>query len=187
MKKIIENKENMVVINKSKFIGIVNLVYTKEEITKILSNLKEKYHDATHICYAYIIDNNKKYSDDKEPTGTAGKPILEILEKNNLNYVLAVVVRYFGGIKLGSGGLVRAYSNSIKEVISNNIKEIEHAYLIKIDENYNKNDEIKYLLKDSNIIKSEYTDKINIELIIKKENLNKLSNINYKIIKEIII
>ncbi len=187
MKKIKENKEITTIINKSKFIGIVKTVYTKEEIKNIINDLKEKYKDASHICFAYIIENEKKYTDDKEPTGTAGKPILDILEKNNLNYILAVVIRYFGGIKLGANGLIHAYSNSIKEILKDNIKDIEQAYLIKIEEEYDKNDLLNYLLKDNTIIKKDYTDKIHIELIIKRTDLNKLSGINYNIIKEIII
>ncbi len=113
MKILKENKEKITIINKSKFIGIVKKVYTKEEINNLLVDLRKQYKDATHICYAYVLNNEKKYSDDGEPTGTAGIPILDVLEKNNLDYTLAIVIRYFGGIKLGANGFVRAYSNSI--------------------------------------------------------------------------
>ena len=85
---------------------------------KTLVELKNKYKDATHICFSYIINNTKRFSDDNEPSGTAGIPILNVLENNNLNYVLCCVVRYFGGIKLGAGGLLRAYSNSAKECLN---------------------------------------------------------------------
>ncbi len=184
MKVIINNKENINIINKSKFIGIIKKVYTKDEITNILTSLKKEYIDATHICYAYILPNSKKYSDDKEPAGTAGKPILDILEKNDLCYIIAIVIRYFGGIKLGSNGLIHAYANTIKELILNNTKEKEEGYLIKIEENYDQSNNLDYLLKNSIILKKEYQEKLIIEAIIKEETLNKLSNINYVIIKK---
>ena len=187
MKILKNNKENILIINKSKFIGIVQKVYNKEDINTLLNNLKTNYKDATHICYAYVLDNEKKYSDDGEPTGTAGLPILDVLEKNHLNYCLAVVIRYFGGIKLGSNGLVRAYSNSISLLLKDNIKNIEYGYIIIIEEDYDKYDDIIYYLKDSVILKKEFNEKIKIEVIVNKDLLNKLSNIHYKILKEVII
>jgi len=107
-------------VKKSKFIGLYYEVDTIEEVEEILLNLKKEHKKARHIPYAYKIDNLIKKSDDKEPSGTAGMPILNIIEKNNLNHALLVIVRYFGGIKLGAGGLIRAYSNASKEVIKIN-------------------------------------------------------------------
>ena len=186
--KIIKNdNENLIIINKSKFIGIVKKVFNQSEIDNILNETRNKYSDSTHICYAYIIPNKEKYDDDGEPLGTAGIPILDILKKNNLSYTLAIVVRYFGGIKLGSNGLVRAYSNTISSLIKDNIKEIETGYLIKIEEDYSKNDLLEYLLKESNIIKKDYQDKITIEVLVNKKTLDNLSNVNYQIIEERII
>ncbi len=104
-------------IKKSKFIGYYYEINSIEEVKEILDNLKKEHKKAKHIPYAYKIDNNIKKTDDKEPSGTSGTPILNIIEKNNLNHVLIAVVRYFGGIKLGAGGLIRAYSNTAKEVI----------------------------------------------------------------------
>ena len=186
--KIIKNdNENLIVINKSKFIGIVKKVFNQDEVDNILNETRNKYPDATHICYGYIIPNKEKYDDNGEPLGTAGIPILDILKKNNLCYTLAIVVRYFGGIKLGSNGLVRAYSNTISSLIKDNIKEIETGYLIKIEEDYNKNDLIDYLLKESIIIKKDYQDKIVIEVLVNKKTLDNLSNVNYQILEERII
>ncbi len=182
-----DNKEKTTIINKSKFIGFVKIVYTKDDINKTINLLKDQYSDATHLCYAYILNNEKKYTDDGEPSGTAGLPILDVLEKNNLNYILAVVIRYFGGIKLGSNGLIRAYSNSISELLGDNIKEKEDGYLIKIIEDYNKSQELDYLLKKAHIIKKEYLDKLIIEVIVNKDLLDTLSHINYTIIKEVIM
>ncbi len=107
-------------IKKSKFIAYYYEVTNVEEVAKILEELKKEHKKARHIPYAYKIDGYIKKSDDKEPSGTSGMPILNIIDKNNLNHVLIAVVRYFGGIKLGAGGLVRAYSNSAKEAIKIN-------------------------------------------------------------------
>ena len=107
-------------IKKSKFIAYYYEVDNVLEVTEILEELKKEHKKARHIPYAYKIDGYIKKSDDKEPSGTSGMPILNIIDKNNLNHVLIAVVRYFGGIKLGAGGLVRAYSNSAKEAIKIN-------------------------------------------------------------------
>ena len=187
MKILINDKENLVVINKSKFIGIVKKVYSKEDIDDLLNNIKKKYLDATHICYAYILPNQEKCSDDNEPTGTAGIPILDVLKKNNLNYIIAIVIRYFGGIKLGSNGLIRAYSSTISTLIKDNIKDSEIGYEVEIIENYTNSDLIDYMLKDDIIISKSYQEQIIIKAIVKKKTLENLSNVKYKIIREIII
>ena len=105
------------VIKKSRFISYYYEVTSVEEVKDILEDLKKEHKKARHIPYAYKIDNLIKKSDDKEPGGTAGTPIYNIIEKKNLNNCLIVVVRYFGGIKLGAGGLLRAYSNGANNVI----------------------------------------------------------------------
>lgn len=107
-------------IKKSKFIGYCYQVESIEEIETILENLKKEHKKAKHFPYAYKINGQIKKSDDKEPSGTAGMPILNIIDRNDLNYALIVIVRYFGGIKLGAGGLLRAYSNTAKECIKIN-------------------------------------------------------------------
>ena len=107
-------------IKKSKFIGYYYQIESIEEIETILENLKKEHKKAKHLPYAYKINGQIKKSDDKEPSGTAGMPILNIIDRNNLNYTLIVIVRYFGGIKLGAGGLLRAYSNTAKECIKIN-------------------------------------------------------------------
>jgi len=185
MKILIKDIEKTIIIQKSKFITYTKKVKNQEEAKEYLDKIRNKYQDATHICYAYIIDNQKKYSDDKEPSNTAGKPMFDILEKNNLNYIISIVVRYFGGVKLGSNGLIRAYSNCVKETLINNIKEIEQGYRIIIEEDYQNEKLLNYILKDSLILKKEYNNKIYLEVIIKKEILEKLTNISFKIIEEI--
>jgi len=104
-------------IKKSKFIAYYYEVTNKEEIDEIIIDLKKQHKKARHIPYAYKIDNLVKKSDDKEPSNTAGTPIYNIIMQNDLNNVLILVVRYFGGIKLGAGLLTRSYLNSAKEVI----------------------------------------------------------------------
>ncbi len=115
MNKLIKN--NIILIKKSKFLTFLYEIDNLEEIKEILNNLKIEHKKATHICYAYKIGVNAKYFDDGEPAGTAGKPIFNVIEKKNLNNVLIIVIRYFGGIKLGAGGLFRAYSNCASEIL----------------------------------------------------------------------
>lgn len=104
-------------IKKSKFIAYYYEIDTKEEALIILEGLKKEHKKARHIPYAYKIDSIVRKSDDKEPANTAGTPIYHLIEQNNLNHIFISVVRYFGGIKLGAGGLTRAYLNTAKEVI----------------------------------------------------------------------
>ncbi len=172
-------------IKKSKFISKIYKVTTAEEVNGILSSLRKEYSDATHHCYAYIINDSKKSSDDGEPGGTAGIPILQVLDKNNLNYVLCVVIRYFGGIKLGAGGLVRAYTKSISELIkASKIIELIPGYKIEIMTTYEEQKKLDYLLKDYKYEKT-YDNNVIYKILIPKENINILENYNYKILEEI--
>lgn len=110
-----------IVEKKSKFLGYIFKIDSIEKINSILKDLKKEHKKATHICYAYILFNETmqvKAHDDGEPSGTAGKPIYNVLEKKNLKNVLLVVVRYFGGIKLGAGGLVRMYTKCASGVVN---------------------------------------------------------------------
>lgn len=109
-------KKEQIIIKKSKFIGYCFMVDNISEVEKIMQEIRLEHKKARHIPYAYKIDNVIKKSDDKEPGGTAGNPILNIILLRNLNNVLIVVVRYFGGIKLGAGGLIRAYSEAASNV-----------------------------------------------------------------------
>lgn len=116
--------ENEIVIKKSRFITKLYYIENVNNINDIIDNLKKEYKKCTHICYSYIIGPNIKAVDDGEPSGTAGKPILNVLQKKDMTNILCVVIRYFGGIKLGAGGLVRAYTKSASEAIKLvNLKE----------------------------------------------------------------
>ncbi len=175
VKSIITNNEKEYIINKSKFITKLYKVTTEKQIVDILDNIKKEYKDSTHICYAYIIDNIKRFNDDGEPGGTAGMPILNVLENNELNYVFAVVIRYFGGIKLGAGGLVRAYSNSVSETLKNNIKNLEQNIRIEILFDYSNSKKIDFLLKD--LSKDKYFgNNVRYEFYIPFQTYNTMKN-----------
>ena len=176
------------IIKNSRFITILYKINRESNIDKILNSIKKEYPDATHYCYAYITSNIKKSSDDGEPSGTAGIPILKVLENNNLTNVLAIVVRYFGGIKLGANGLIRAYTkgvaNAIKEV---NLKKLIDGFNIDITFNYDNIKNIDYILKDIKINNKTFDNLVIYNIDIAKEDLNIIDNnkLTYRIIKEI--
>ena len=115
---IVKDYQHEIVIEKSRFICTLKKVNNEEEAQEFIKAVKKEYWDATHNCSAYLIDDlAQRSSDDGEPSGTAGLPMLEVLRKNKLTNTAAVVTRYFGGIKLGAGGLVRAYTNSVAEAV----------------------------------------------------------------------
>ena len=135
MKTIKETYTSTIIIQKSEFICNVFPVNNFDEANQILTSIRKKHYDATHNCYAYIIGNGAelaKYSDDGEPSQTAGVVIYDVLKKNELTNILAIVTRYFGGIKLGAGGLVRAYSSSTANTLMD-IKTYELTSCIKIE------------------------------------------------------
>ncbi len=182
-----ENVFNEIEINKSKFLTYIYKVKEVNEVFDHLEKLKKEYKDATHICYAYIIDNEIKYNDDNEPTGTAGIPILDVLKKNNLNYVVSFVIRYFGGIKLGSGGLVRAYSNSTSLALKKTkIKRLEKLKKVQLIISYQENKLIEKLLKNENIIDKNYDEKITYILLVNNELEKKIKdyNLDFKVIDD---
>ena len=182
---ISENTKKEIEIKKSRFISRIYKIHSLEEVDKVLQELKKEYKDATHYCYAYILDENKKSSDDNEPSGTAGIPILQVLEKNNLNYVLCVVIRYFGGIKLGAGGLVRAYTKSVTEGLKMCQKyELIPGYKIEINISYDEQKKLDYIVKEYKVDK-KFDNNITYHILIPKKDFNILTEFNPKIIKEI--
>ena len=115
---IVKDFRQEIVIEKSRFICTLKKVQSEAEAQEFIKTIKKEFWDATHNCSAYIVDDMaQRSSDDGEPSGTAGLPMLEVLRKNKLTNTAAVVTRYFGGIKLGAGGLVRAYTNSVAEAV----------------------------------------------------------------------
>ena len=181
MKTIKKNITNVIEIKKSTFITKLIKITSVDSIKEVLDNIKTEYKDATHYCYAYIIDDNRKSSDDGEPGGTAGVPIMEVLLKNELNYILCVVIRYFGGIKLGSSGLIKTYRKSVVDALKKDelIKLID-GYKIKIISDYSKQKQIDFLLKDFKYTKS-YNENIEYIADIDETYLEKLENQNIKI------
>ena len=187
MKCISNDISNEIEIKNSRFITILKRI-DSSNIDDILNEIKMLYPKATHYCYGYIYNDTKKSFDDKEPGGTAGMPILNVLEKEKLNNILAVVVRYFGGIKLGAGGLIRAYTKSITEALKKaEYTELIEGIKVEIEFNYNDEKQINYILKKQDIIKKEYDQSIIYTALISKDILDKLSNYNTKIIEYLYI
>lgn len=190
MRTISHNVENEIIIKKSKFICHLYRVNDIENINNKIDYINNKYKDATHNCYAYICGNLKKMSDDKEPSGTAGMPMLNILEMNNLNNILVIVTRYFGGVKLGANGLVRAYADSVKEALNLvNIITLTKGYLVEIEFSYDKIKQIDYILKNNKIINKNFLTNITYKFESDMNIINELKPyiLNYKIISTIMI
>ena len=184
MNTIKENIENTLIIKNSRFITIIYNINDINDIDKYLKLVKDKYKDATHYCYSYKLDGTEKFSDDKEPSGTAGLPMMEVLNKRGLNHILCIVIRYFGGIKLGAGGLVRAYSKAVRDALDKvETIELVEGYLIRINTSYEEQKKYDYLFKDK-IIKKEFNDQVLYYIELEKEKINKL-NIDYQILENI--
>lgn len=176
-------KENVcaeLVEKKSKFIANIFYVESREEAEDIIKKVNKKYYDARHNCYAYRIITKdgviEKSSDDGEPSGTAGAPMLTIVSKNNIANVLVVVTRYFGGILLGTGGLVKAYSGTCVLALEKaNIIEKDLADVYKIEVDYSDVNKFKYFARNNKILilKEEYLTNVSIEIAIKDDNMLK--------------
>ncbi len=163
MKKICHSVTSEIEIKKSRFITKLFYVTSLEEVQTIMGDLKKEYKDADHYCYAYIIHDLKKSSDDKEPGGTAGVPMMEVLSQYDLNLVLCVVIRYFGGIKLGAGGLVRAYRKAVLEALSvSEMKELEKGYLILLETEFQKENTLLGQIGKERILEKKYGDYLQI-------------------------
>ena len=155
MKTVFEKTISEIIINKSKFIAITENINDAEDAVEKINHYKNKYKGATHYCYGYITTNSEKCSDDKEPAGTAGIPILNVLKRHDLTNVLGLVVRYYGGIKLGSGGLLRAYTTSISTALEQaKICSLEKGYYIKISLNYENIKIVDKILNNYDVTKS---------------------------------
>lgn len=170
-----------IVEKKSRFIANLYHVETSLEAEKIIKDIKKKYYDAKHNCFAYIVFNEKKIqkksSDDGEPSGTAGAPMLEILEKQSIYNVVVVVTRYFGGVLLGTGGLVRAYSDALKKALENaSIIRQEPGYEIDVKLIYADFEKFKYYCNKNNIniINCEYSDCIICKIEVNETEKRKL-------------
>ncbi len=173
--KTIRKQHNITFTEKrSEFIAYICPVITNDEAVNFINQIKAANRKATHNVYAYILreDNTTRYSDDGEPQGTAGVPVLEILKKNNITDVCCVVTRYFGGILLGGGGLVRAYSTAAKLAVeSAGIKNMCECYNISVTMDYNLYNKISYILPQFEIkeLSSKFEEEVCLQLLVKKE------------------
>ena len=163
-------------IKKSTFICHLKNVESEDECKAFIKEMKDKYTDCRHLCYAYICDEkgyNFKYSDGGEPQGTAGVPMIEVLRNKNLYMVIAVVIRYFGGIKLGTGGLARAYSGAVKECVeSANIVINKTVAVAKINVDYATYPKLQNFLFNEKpiIISSDFNDVVSVKIGIVLED-----------------
>ena len=161
---------------RSEFIGYITPVKTEDEAIEFINKIREKHRKATHNCYAYILrDNNTvRYSDDGEPQGTAAVPMLDVLQKEGLTDVCLVVTRYFGGILLGGGGLVRAYSHSAKIAVDASTKlNMYKCVRLKVNSDYSLYGKISYALSDFRLKQtaSDFSDTVSLELILEKSQV----------------
>ena len=192
MKSIISKEIYEVTIKNSKFIGVIIPIESINDVKDNLNKIKDEYKNATHYCYAFKLINDKGFSDDREPNKTAGIPILNVIEGNDLVNVLVVVIRYFGGIKLGPGGLIRAYSNTTKEVINKStIVDLINGFYLSITFPYSLEKEINYILRNSLIKDKIYKEDCTYIIEVTKDVLDNLkpivtiNNIEEKIIPKL--
>ena len=166
---------------KSEFIGTVKPVKTEQEALEFLNQIKKKYADARHNVYAYVVqkDNIQRYSDDGEPSGTGGMPVLGVITKSGLTDIAVVVTRYFGGTLLGTGGLVRAYTKAAKDSLSNSsLARLVPGEEYTVTTDYNSIGKIQYIVPQFNakITDSVYTDKVEVLIEVVKEDSKALLN-----------
>lgn len=192
-----------IVEKKSRFIANLIYVNSEEEALNKIKEIKKKYYDARHNCFAYRVLSDdgiiQRSSDDGEPSGTAGAPMLTILEKNNIVNVLLVVTRYFGGILLGTGGLVKAYTeSSLKALNENELEEKELGYEVSFKIPYSEIKRVEYFLKTNNILitRKDYVEDVMILTELSQEKYKDIEvefpknvneNIKYEIKQEKII
>ena len=171
-KTVYEGGQGEIVEKKSRFIATVRPVQTEEEALIFIEEMRKKYWDATHNCFAYVIGERREImrcSDDGEPGGTAGKPMLDVLLGEELYNTAVVVTRYFGGTLLGTGGLVRAYSKAAQEGISASRGiEKNHGVLIEIGTDYNGVGKLQYLFaqREIPILDSQYTETVKLQILV---------------------
>ncbi|MBR2577313.1 MAG: YigZ family protein [Erysipelotrichaceae bacterium] len=160
-------------IEKSRFIAYLKSVFSEDEYREYLKDIRKRHYDATHVCSAMICGNIKRSSDDGEPSGTAGIPILNVLEKKGLDNTCCLVVRYFGGIKLGAGGLVRAYGGTCQEAVKQAViveDIIYPRYQLKVP--YDTANKLDGLLSRNTLLyEKEYDEEVTLTFVLKDESV----------------
>lgn len=171
-KTVYEGGEGEIVEKKSRFIATVRSVKTEEEALAFIEEMRKKYWDARHNCFVYSVGKNREFtrcSDDGEPSGTAGRPMLDVILGEDIYNVAVVVTRYFGGVLLGTGGLVRAYSKSVQEGLAQStIIEKVYGISLEVITDYTGIGNIQYIAGERGlpILDSEYTDKVMLHMMI---------------------
>jgi uncharacterized YigZ family protein len=178
--RITETGTSEVIIKKSRFLGIAANVDSEEEARELLNAIRKEHYSARHVCYAYSIgDNNPslKFSDDGEPGGTAGRPILDVVTNSGVSNIIIIVVRYFGGVLLGTGGLVRAYTESAQEAVKAAEKTtvwVAETFDITLD--YGDFERVKSLIEkiEGASLEVAYTDKVVISATVPEKECDRL-------------
>ena len=177
---LLEGGEGEIIEKKSRFIATIRKVETEEEAVLFIEEMKKKYWDARHNCSAFVIGSRAELtrcSDDGEPSGTAGRPMLEVLLGEGVRNIAVVVTRYFGGVLLGTGGLVRAYTQAVKEALENcSIGAMVHGYEVLLNTDYNGIGKVLYLLGQYGIeaMDSEYGVDVTLQIRVQEETVNRL-------------
>ena len=175
-----------IVEKKSRFIASIEKIESEEEALAFISKIKKQYWDARHNCYAFVAGKNQELqrcSDDGEPNGTAGRPMLDVLVREDIHNLVVVVTRYFGGTLLGTGGLVRAYQKAVQEGLKNCVViEKMQGRMLKIDTDYNSIGKIQYILAQQQITAMDtiYTDKVEMQVMVPVERLPEFQEAFYR-------
>lgn len=176
---VLERNEITLVRDRSSFIGVLIHATNTESVKQYLVDIKKEYPKAKHYCYAYIINESKKCSDDGEPAKTAGRPLLELLEKKNINEVLLIVVRYFGGVLLGASRLMSTYLETGVQVLNSaDIVEIQNKYVYRTVLSYKDYDDLQRLAKvwGFSFENLDYGDKISVDVLADENSGEQLAN-----------
>lgn len=177
---LLEGGEGEIVEKKSRFIATVRRVESEEEAVRFIEEMKKKYWDARHNCSAFVIGSRAELtrcSDDGEPSGTAGRPMLEVLLGEGIRNIAVVVTRYFGGVLLGTGGLVRAYTQAVKAGLENcSVGSMVHGYEILLNTDYNGIGKVLYILGQHGIsaVDSDYGVDVALQIRIRSEIAERL-------------
>ena len=179
-KTVYEGGEGELVEKKSRFIATVRPVKTEEEANQFVEEMRKKYWDARHNCWAFILGERQEFkrcSDDGEPSQTAGKPMMDVLTGAGLTDVAVVVTRYFGGTLLGTGGLVRAYSGAVQEGLKNSTVITKYLGVkLSVTTDYNGVGKLQYLFgqKEIPILSAEYTDKVVFTVLVESSRIQEI-------------
>lgn len=180
---LLSGGEGEIVEKKSRFISTIRKCETEEEAVAFIEEMKKKYWDARHNCYAYSIGEHREFtrcSDDGEPSGTAGRPMLDVILGEDIYNVAVVVTRYFGGVLLGTGGLVRAYSGAVQEGLrASTVIEKHHGISMAVSADYTMVGKLQYIAAENGLplLDTEYTDRVMMHLLIPADQVGRVDKI----------